>query len=251
MRIFEGFKSVIGFLTILPVGKSSDLAQVAKHMYLFPLVGAFVGFLAGSVGWLGLHLLPATVVGVLVLGFLIFLNGFHHIDGLLDFGDGVMTQGSSSRKIDAMHDERVGTGGVGLGLVILLMTAFCIAELEVTHIIPALIAAEVLAKFSMVVVATSGKSAYEGMSTNFIEAMHDNHGNYRFSVAFISSLGIALVSLKIIGLVMLAMAIFCALAMVVIANRQFKGVTGDIFGATNEITRAACIIAILVMLRWV
>ena len=220
-------------------------------MYLFPLIGAFIGFLTGSLGWLGLHILPPLVVGIFVLGFLILLSGFLHIDGLVDFGDGIMTQGPPDRKIDAMRDESVGTGGVILCFIILLTTVFSIAELGVSRIVPALITAEALAKFSIVVVATTGMSARGGLNTYFINAMRGIHGGHRFIFALIFSLGLASVFLRIIGLIMLVAAVFCALVMVAVANRNFEGVTGDVFGATNEITRMICIISVLVFSKWV
>ena len=149
-----------------------------------------------------------------------------------------------------MHDPEVGTGGVALGLVVFLTTAFCIAELGLLYIIPALIIAETSAKFSMVVAATAGKSAHKGMNTYFINSMHDTHGRHRFLIALIASLALALVFLRFIGPIVVAVGIVTGLAMVVIAHRHFNGMTGDVFGATNEITRMACIIAILAVIRW-
>jgi cobalamin synthase len=39
--------------------------------------------------------------------------------------------------------------------------------------------------------------------------------------------------------------------MVVIAHRNFNGVTGDVFGATNELTRMVCVIVLLAVIAWV
>jgi cobalamin synthase len=39
------------------------------------------------------------------------------------------------------------------------------------------------------------------------------------------------------------------LILVGISNRHFKGVTGDIFGAGNELVRLTSLIAILIVLR--
>ncbi len=243
-------KNVVAFLTILPVGMDPDyLNKAAKHIYLFPLIGAFIGFLAGGFGWLGLHVFPPLVVGMLALGFIILLSGFHHTDGLLDLGDGVMAMGPPIKKIKVMHDQKVGTGGVVLGLMVFLTTAFCIAELGLLYVIPALIIAETSAKFSMVVVAMAGKSAHKGMNTYFVNAMHDTYGKYRFLIALIVSLTLALIFLRFMGLITTAVGIIAGLVMVRIARRHFNGVTGDVFGATNEITRMMCIITILVIIK--
>jgi cobalamin synthase len=38
--------------------------------------------------------------------------------------------------------------------------------------------------------------------------------------------------------------------MVAVANKNFKGVTGDVFGATNELTRAVCAVVLLAVVAW-
>jgi adenosylcobinamide-GDP ribazoletransferase len=252
MGFLSGIKNVAGFLTILPVGMDSDALKIAaEHMYLFPFVGALIGLLGGCFGWFSLHVLPPLVTGILVFGFIALLSGFNHTDGLLDFGDGIMAMGSPQKKIEAMRDKKVGTGGVALGLIVFLTTAFCIAELGISYTLPALVAAEVSAKFSMVVVAIAGKSAHEGMNTYFVNAMHGRAGCYRFLVALIASMALASIFSKLMGPIAVVAGIAGGLMMVAIAHRHFKGVTGDVFGAANEITRAICIAAILVMIRCV
>ena len=45
--MFRQAGSVFSFLTIIPTG-SSDLQSVAKHMYLFPIIGITIGLLLGA-----------------------------------------------------------------------------------------------------------------------------------------------------------------------------------------------------------
>jgi adenosylcobinamide-GDP ribazoletransferase len=46
-------------------------------------------------------------------------------------------------------------------------------------------------------------------------------------------------------------AIMASLIMVEISHRHFKGVTGDVLGATNELTRMVSLITLLAMIGWV
>jgi adenosylcobinamide-GDP ribazoletransferase len=39
--------------------------------------------------------------------------------------------------------------------------------------------------------------------------------------------------------------------MVGISHKHFKGVTGDVLGATNELARMVSLIVLLAMIRWV
>lgn len=248
-KVFKGIKNLIAFLTIIPVGMDPDcLMDAANYMYLFPLVGAFIGLLSGLFAWLTLQILPSLVMGVLTLGIILTLTGLHHTDGLLDFGDGIMLQGSPQRKIEIMHDQQTGAGGLALGLVTLLTTAFCIAGLGMSVIVQSLIVSEISAKLAMVMTAWAGKSAHKGMNTYFVNAMHARFRNLRLITALIISVGIATPLLRIVGFTATIASLVVALVMVGISNRHFKGVTGDVMGAVNELARVTSLITILVTL---
>jgi len=245
-------KNLIAFLTIIPVGMDPDcLTDAANYMYLFPLVGAFIGLLAGIFAWLLLNILAALIVGILTLGFILLITGLHHTDGLLDFGDGIMYQGPLERKIEIMHDQQTGAGGLTLGLVTILTTAFCIAQLDQNFIIQSLIASEVSAKLAMVIMASVGRSASNGMNTYFVNAMHGQFRNLRITVALFIAFSIALALLSVVGFTALIAGLAVALVLIKISSRHFKGVTGDVFGAGNELARLGSLIAILAVIKWV
>jgi adenosylcobinamide-GDP ribazoletransferase len=247
-------KNLLSFLTIIPFKMDENcLADAAKGMFLFPLIGAFIGLLAGVFAWVTSQFLPSLVVGALALGVLLLITGLHHADGLLDFGDGVMAQGSAERKIEVMHDQLTGAGGLALGIMTFLITALSIAELNMNMntIIASLVVVEVAAKLSMVIGAWAGNAVHKGMSSSFIEAMHGKYGNARLIAALVISFGIAVPLLWLEGAVTMLVAIVASLIMVGISRRHFKGVTGDVLGATNELTRMVSLIALLAVVRWV
>ena len=249
--MLKEIKNLLSFLTILPVSMDKDcLTDAAKGMFLFPLIGAFIGLLAGIFAWVTSQFLPSLVVGALALGFLLLITGLHHTDGLLDFGDGVMYHGSAERKIEIMHDQLTGAGGLTLGIMTFLITALSIAELNMNTIIQSLIIVEVAAKLSMVIGAWAGKAVHTGMSSSFIEAMHGKKGNARLIVALVISFGIAVPLLWLTGAVTVLAAVIASLIMVGISHRHFKGVTGDVLGATNELTRMVSLIVLLAVIRW-
>lgn len=227
------------------------IAEAANHMYLFPLIGILIGFLTGIFAWLLLHFLSSLVVGILSLGFLLLITGVNHTDGLLDFGDGIMFRGTPEEKIQVMHDQQTGAGGLTLGLIVLLTTALCIGGLTIRIIFQALIVSEALAKLTMIVEAWAGKSAHKGLNTYFINAMHGPYGNLRLIVALGISFGIAAPLLGLPGLIASIASVLVALIVVWISNRHFRGITGDVLGASNELTRMFSLIVILVMIRWV
>jgi adenosylcobinamide-GDP ribazoletransferase len=249
--MLKEIRSLFAFLTVLPVGMDKDvLKDAAEYMPLFPLVGAFIGSLGGIFAWLLSHILPELIAGMLTLGLLLLITGLHHTDGLLDFGDGVMYHGPPEKKIEVMHDQRTGAGGLTLGLLTLSTTAFSIAGLSPGIIVQSLIVSETLAKLAMVIDAFVGKSAHRGMNTYFVEAMHGQHRRLRLLTALIVSFGIAITLLWIPGLIATITGLATGLIMVGVSNRHFGGVTGDVMGATNDLTRMASLITILAVVRW-
>jgi adenosylcobinamide-GDP ribazoletransferase len=247
-------KNLLSFLTILPFKMGENcLADAAKGMFLFPLIGAFIGLLAGVFAWVTSQVLflPSLVVGALALGVLLLITGLHHADGLLDFGDGVMAQGSAERKIEIMHDQLTGAGGLTLGIMTFLITALSIAKLDMNTVIASLVVVEIAAKLSMVIGAWAGNAVHKGMSSSFLEAMHGKYGNARLIVALVISFWIAVPLLWLAGAITMLVAIVASLIMVGISHRHFKGVTGDVLGATNELTRMVALIALLAVVQWV
>jgi adenosylcobinamide-GDP ribazoletransferase len=249
--VVKELKNLLSFLTIFPVTMDKDmLTDCARNMWAFPLIGAFIGLLGGLFGWISYLFLPGIVVGGLVLALLLLITGLHHTDGLLDFGDGVMAHGSAEHKIEVMHDQLTGAGGLSLGIMTMLITALAIGQLNSSIIVGGIIVVEVSAKLSMVVAAWAGKSVHEGMNTPFLEAMQKGKGNLRLIVALLISFAVALPLLHWAGAFTVLASVITGLVIVAIAHRHFNGVTGDVFGATNELTRMVCVIVLLAVAAW-
>ena len=261
MRMLRQIKNLFAFLTVLPFRMDMDyLVDSAKIMWMFPLVGAFLGLLAGVFGWVASHFLPAFVVGALVLGVLLLLTGLHHTDGLLDFGDAVMYSGPAERKLEIMHDQLTGAGAIGLGIVTYLVTAFAFVSvaqangivvfgLSVPLIVSGLIAVELGAKLAMVVATWAGKSVRKGMNSPFMDAMHGKYGGLRLVTALVLSFAIAVPLLGAAGFFTVLASVLSGLVTVAVAHRHFGGITGDVLGATNELVRMVCVVVLLAMLR--
>lgn len=250
--MFREIKSLISFLTIIPVGMDQNtIIYAAKSIHLFPLIGAFIGLSAGALGWLLRHLFDPLLTGILTVGFLLLITGLHHADGLFDFGDGLMHKGSAEEKIRVMRDPHTGVGGFAIGLMVFLATIICIANLDQNLIIQSLVASEASAKLAMVIIARLGRSAQDGMNRFFIHAMHDRYWVIRLITALSIALCMALLLMRIImGLMVVIAGIVTASIIVKISERHFGGVTGDIFGAGNELARLSSLLAILVVAKW-
>ncbi|MEM2896629.1 MAG: adenosylcobinamide-GDP ribazoletransferase [Candidatus Bathyarchaeia archaeon] len=254
MDFLDGLKGVLKFLTIFPikVKKGYDsLEKIAENLYFFPIVGLFIGFLAGIFSWIISKILPNFLVGILTLGMILITTGLHHTDGLLDFGDGFLVHGSKNRKLEAMHDPHIGAGGFFIGFIVFSITALCIASLNVGFIIiKGLMASEVIAKFGMVFAMFLGKGAYGGSVSPFVKVMHSKSGTLKFLLAFFLTLILVISLLKTAGLIMLLFGIILCSLIVKVSTLNFGGITGDTIGAINELLRMSTLVILVAMREW-
>lgn len=218
----------------------------AIYMPIFPMIGLGIGLLAGIFGYLFLNVFPSTIAGFLTLGVLLLVTGLHHTDGLLDFGDGLMVKGTKKQKLLAMGDKITGTGGFALGFIVLLTTAFSISFLS-GAVILALIVAETTAKTSMVLAASFGRSAYSGTGAIFTTTMQSKHWTTRL-VPVIFALAVGFWSLGYVGLLTVSIGLLVCPVIVAISYRSFGGLTGDVFGALNDLTRMSTLLAFIVLI---
>lgn len=227
--------SVFSFLTIFP-SSNATLENIAKYMYVFPIVGIAIGLLVGSFGFGLSFFLDPLLVSLLVVSSLAIVTGIHHADGLADFADGLMVKGSTERKLKAMKDLSTGSAGT-VGIVLYLMGL--IITISLTNgfdLFKAILISEILAKFSMVLMASLGNSASLGSNSPFVSMMKDKK---KLAAAFFIMIVPVTVIGETTGLVMLGVAIALTIFLLAISTRSFGGITGDVIGATNELTRLA------------
>ena len=236
--MLKEISSVFSFLTIFPSSNAS-LENTAKYMYLFPIVGIVIGLLVGSFGFGLSFLLDPLLVSLLVVASIAIVTGIHHADGLADFADGLMVKGSKDRKLKAMKDLSTGSGGIVAIVLYLVGLIITISLTSGFDLFRAILISEILAKFSMVLMASLGNSASLGSNSPFVKIMKDKK---KLSAAFIIMLIPVIAIGETTGLVMLGVTVALTLFLLAISNRSFGGITGDVLGATNELTRLASLI---------
>ncbi|MDH3618754.1 MAG: adenosylcobinamide-GDP ribazoletransferase [Nitrosopumilus sp.] len=236
--MLKEISSIFSFLTIIPTG-NANLETVAKYMYLFPIVGIAIGLLVGSIGFGLSFFLDPLIVSLLVVASITLITGIHHTDGLADFADGLMTKGTREKKIKAMKD--LATGSAGIVAIVLYLVGLIIALSLSTgfQLFLAILLSEIIAKFSMVLMASIGKSASVGSNSPFVELMKNRK---KLAVTTIITL-IPLIALGgTTGLIIFAIGTTFTLFLVGISTRSFGGITGDVLGSANELTRLASLL---------
>ncbi len=231
--------SVFSFLTIFP-SSSATLDDIAKYMFVFPLVGIAIGLAAGSLGFGLSFFLEPLLASLLVVASVAIVTGIHHADGLADFADGLMVKGSKEKKLKAMKD--LSTGSAGIVAIVLYLIGLTVAISLTTgfDLFKALLISEILAKFSMVLMASLGNSAALGSNSPFLEFMKDKR---RLLAAFLIMIIPVVMIGETAGLIMLGVTVALTLSILAISARSFGGITGDVLGATNELARLAALMA--------
>ena len=237
-------KSGFGWLSAIPVGISMEgVEALMDHVYVFPLVGLVLGAILGTVSYIALQAFPASLVAVVVIVAIYWLCGINHIDGLADFADGVIAHGTREKKIAAMKDVYMGTGG-GLYIVVLILAAFAVLSSLPERLLPlALLTAEVSAKEAMISFAAFSSSLQKG----FGQIMIQRTDKGQFLLGLVISAVICSLALGALGLAVLAAAQLASLYLVWVSKRNFGGATGDGIGATNEIARVTALAAALAL----
>ena len=236
--MLKEISSVFSFLTIIP-SNNTDLETVARYMHVFPIIGIGIGLLIASIGFGLSFFLEPLIVALLVVASIAIITGIHHTDGLADFADGLMTRGTKEKKRNAMKD--LSTGSAGIVSVVLSIVGVIIALSLTTgyELFQAILLSEILAKFSMVLMASIGKSAAVGSNSPFMQIMKDKR---RLAVAGV----ITIIPLVVIGgttgLILFGASIGVTLFLIGLSTRSFGGITGDVLGATNELTRLSSLL---------
>lgn len=115
--------AALQFLTRLPIPvRTTDAPEVFRRSTVFyPAAGLAIGAIVAGVAFGVSFVFPAFVNAALLLGIWVFLSGGLHLDGLMDTADGLLSHRSRERRLEIMKDSRVGAMGVIVCILYLLL----------------------------------------------------------------------------------------------------------------------------------
>jgi adenosylcobinamide-GDP ribazoletransferase len=252
MKPIKTFRDLLAFLTIIPLGQTDDfVATSAEAIFLFPVIGGFIGLL-GAVYFLGCGFLMSYILAfinsiiqvpveflyrflpaVMTLAFLLVLTGLQHFDGLVDLGNAIGL-GNVKERRKAAHAWTVSNKGAFLAIFVEFLAVLGLFFVNAEFAFGAVIAAEVVAKLCMVTIVWLGKPTHTGLGSIFLEMAKRK----RNIVAYFLAVLIVYPLLGLTGVWVVLLSVLVGAVMERVAQSVFGGVSGDAIGAANETARA-------------
>lgn len=254
----DALKAMVSFFTIWRRDiTAEDMEAMDRRFHLVPLVGALfsvVLLIATTV----LVYLQSEVMGsgmftaAAILAIVYCGSRFLHFDGLADFGDGSVVSGTREDHVRALKDTLVGAGGLGVAMIVVLLS-FSLYTMGGARVIALAAIAEVLVKNAQVAAAAYGQAgggmAGRQVSETTVTSMVVSSIISLVLVLVFAVVGASLANallpydaveylpMVVAAVVGLAFSIVTGYLMACRCNRVFGMVNGDILGATNEISR--------------
>ncbi|MBI4187639.1 MAG: adenosylcobinamide-GDP ribazoletransferase [Chloroflexi bacterium] len=253
------FLAALSFLTIIPLPLRREISpeEVGHSLGYFPVVGLIIGIILAGLSWLFHLFLPPMLVSALLILAMVGISGALHLDGFIDTCDGIAGHRGVEDRWRVMHDSRVGAFGV-VGVVILLLLKYVsLSSLPESWLTVTLLVMPVVSRWAMVYALFAYPYARpDGLGLAFKQGATWQ----RFAVATLITL-VTITALAwwagdryfyLAGLVIMLVIWVVVVIMAGYLQRKLSGLTGDTYGAINEVAELSVLILMVLLAynRW-
>ncbi len=227
------FLCALSFLTIFPQKEEFKGEDIAESRPFFPIVGLCIGIFLSIFYLLLKRVVPEFTTSILTLALLAFLTKGFHLDGLCDTFDALGVFSKEDRQ-KIMKDEKIGVFGL-LSLIFLICCEISSLHALKRDIYRVLITFPVVGRVAILQMAYLAKDFYykEGMGYLFIKDFKDED----FFIGVLYSAVIVLLAAGFSGILAFLLTGFFVYLLSVFWKRAFLGITGDVLGATLELSQ--------------
>jgi adenosylcobinamide-GDP ribazoletransferase len=235
VNAYRGFIVALQTLTIIPVPVKVREA-FSSSLYWFPVVGLALGLFLWVIARVWINILPEQWPGggalILLVGQIILTGGLH-LDGLADWADALGSASKGKVRLFIMKDAHVGSFAVFAVTAVLLAKWVALERLLSNGLFIWLLPVMVISRSMMVALITTLPYARggEGTAHPFFQGACPRHKFVSYGVALMicGIFGLSGLVLFLSGWIVIR---FLSMSFL----KGFGGVTGDLLGATNEIT---------------
>jgi len=238
----------IQFLTILPVRLRGDIrdTDLASSMRWYPLVGSALGAISAFSFWIALRLFSFPVAIVAAVVTLIVVSGALHLDGFADMCDGFYGGHDRERILAIMKDSRSGAMAIVGVFSLLSLKMSLLASQDESWILPSLVVAPTIGRWSMVWLCARSRNARASGGTASAYIGHVQKRDILIATIFCVAIAVALMSWR--GLAAFVIAAAAAEVFRRYVERRLDGMTGDTLGACCELIEVLTLMSLAI--RW-
>jgi adenosylcobinamide-GDP ribazoletransferase len=236
--ILRDLLTAFQFCTRIPMpAMRAHADSLSDSLSFFPLVGLFLGLAANLLHLFLLHIVDAQLTAALVLLFLIMITGGLHEDGLGDAADGFGGGWNREQVLTIMRDSRVGSYGVIALVFSLLLRWLLFSKINPTHFLSIMVAAQVLCRWSTLPLSyfLPAARAADGQGARVAQLTTRKSLLTGSLIAFI----IVVAAMHAAAWKPVLLACIVSLLTGLYYQKRIGGVTGDCFGATNQLVEIA------------
>ena len=248
------FLAALKFLTSVPVpwGREASPRELGRSLIYFPVVGIIIGLILAALGWLLGLILPPAVVNILLIVILAVLTGALHLDGFADTCDGIAGHKPVEARWQVMRDSRVGGFGIAGVCLLLLVKYMALNSVPGSLLLVTLILMPVVSRWAMAYALFAYPYARpSGLGTVFKQEARW----WRFGIATVVMLAAAMGLTHLPGTAysyLAGMTVVGGTWVIIVAaaaylKRKFAGLTGDNYGAINEVAEVSVLILVVLL----
>jgi adenosylcobinamide-GDP ribazoletransferase len=249
-RPLVDFAAAIGFLTLLPIGRSWPDDRPPRSVGWYPWVGWILG--AAAAAPFVAHILfgrppfapsRALMFAAGTVAFFALVTRFLHWDGLADTFDGIWGGRTREARLEIMRDSRIGSFGAAAMLVIALVQVTALSDVLAQQRVWVLLAAPIIGRFAASAAAWMLPPARrEGLGLTAMERPRP-YDVLVASSALVALLGVVTLVDPVRGGMVLAAGLVSTLTVPRLLARPVEGMTGDLFGATVLIVETVVLLS--------
>ncbi len=243
----RSFQIALTFLTRIPLPQPDEVTAeefTASQNYYAP-VGMLIGLLLWALALAVVRVYPWPAGAALILIAEIVLTGGIHLDGFMDSMDGLLSARTPERMLEIMKDSRVGAHA-SISLVSLLLLKYALLVSLKANALSLVILMPLVSRWAFQIgIIWFPYARRQGLGKGF-------HESSRLIVFLLESVAVLALTIWLAGWGG-ALAALIAIVFVAIFDRRVArllgGLTGDLYGATIELSEMVFLLAAIPLLR--
>lgn len=251
-NMFYSFLAALSFYTRLPIGAGRIYSddEFRRALVFLPVTGAIIGGI-GALVWYGSSFLFSNRTSLIFsLSVTILLTGAFHEDGLADTCDGLGGGWKREDKLKIMKDSRVGSYGM-LGMILaVLLKLSLLEEINSSSMVAVMIGCHMLSRLVPLSLVKVMKYARSDDSSAKLGGVSEGLKVWEWLAGHI----LAFVLLFILCSEMILLVLLLPISVLffyLFYKKQIGGYTGDLLGASQQISELLFLAASVVLCRFI